>query len=38
MSKSQKPQAIGIEGEPAVDVARLFNGAYARVSSFVIEG
>ena len=30
--------ATGAEGEPPVPVARLFNGAYARVSSFVIEG
>ena len=30
--------ATGQEGDPLADVARLFNGAYARVSSFVIEG
>jgi len=30
--------ATGTEGEPAAPVARLFNGAYSRVSSFVIEG
>ena len=30
--------ATGTEGEPAAPVARLFNGAFARVSSFVIAG
>lgn len=30
--------ATGQEGEPLADVARLFNGAFARLSSFVIEG
>jgi len=30
--------ATGQEGDPLADVARLFNGAYARVSAFVIEG
>lgn len=30
--------ATGTEGDPPVSVARLFNGAYARVSSFVIAG
>jgi hypothetical protein len=30
--------ATGTEGELPVSVARLFNGAYARISSFVIEG
>lgn len=30
--------ATGTEGNPPAPVARLFNGAYARVSSFVIEG
>lgn len=30
--------STGNEGDPPVPVARLFNGAYARVSSFVITG
>jgi hypothetical protein len=30
--------ATGTEGEPATPVARLFNGAYARLSSFVMAG
>lgn len=30
--------ATGTEGDPPAPVARLFNGAYARVSSFVIVG
>ena len=30
--------ATGTEGDPHVSVARLFNGAYARIASFVIAG